>query len=188
MGLHFRINSKGIEYSHTVEECAPSDVLATRHCHDDYEILYVTSGRGRYILEGAEFPLFPRTLVIIKPFEYHYVEIEQSAVYERYVIHFSLQGFSKDTASLIDKILGENGEKSGCFYSPGTLSANAISVFDRFEAAASLDDAEKGIYLKLLLGEMLLFLSVSSGQHIVHGEDELGARVIRYINEYIDKN
>lgn len=181
------VKSKGLEYSHRVEECAPTDVLATRHCHDEYEILYVVCGKGRYILEGAEFPLAPRTLVLIKPFEYHCVEIEKSSLYERHVLHFSLQGFNKETLSLLEKIIGESADKGGCFYHPGSLSIQAFSVFDRFEYASLLPENEKGLYMRLLLSELLLFLSVSAGQNIIHGDDELGARVIKYINEYIDK-
>ena len=128
-----------------------------------------------------------RTMVIIKPFEYHCVEIEESSVYERYIIHFSGQGLNKETTALIEKILGENHEKSGCFYPPGNIINQAFSIFDRFEYSASLDENDKNLYLRLLLSELLLFLSISSGQNIVRDEDELGARVIKYINEYIDK-
>ena len=187
MNDYLKIISKGVDFSHTVEECAPTEVLATRHCHDEYEILYVVSGKGRIILEGSEFPINSRTLFLIKPFEYHCVEIEQTTVYERYVVHFSASGFSRETVSILEKIIGQSKDKSGCFYKAENLSTNAVAVFDRFEHALSLNENEKNFYMKLLISEIFVFLSVSSAHHIVHDECELGARVIKYINEYIDK-
>ena len=89
--------------------------------------------------------------------------------------------------ALLEKIFGESTEKSGCFYPPGSIINQAFSVFDRFEYAPSLAENEKNLYLRILLSELLLLLSVSSGQNIVRHEDELSARVIKYINEYIDK-
>ncbi len=182
-----RIDTKGVSYSHSVEDCAKREMLATRHCHDNYEILYVASGNGRYILEGSEFPLYPRTLVIIKPFEYHYVEIDKNVIYERYVVNFNLMGLSRETVAMLEKILGESSDKNGCFYRPGSISTKMASIFDRFEYANELPENERNIYVKLLLSEIILFLSVSSGQHIIRDEAELGAKVIRYINEYLDK-
>ena len=67
------------------------------------------------------------------------------------------------------------------------MSRQALSVFDRFESAAGLTEADRGLYMRLLLTELMIFLSVASGQKIIHDEIELGARVIKYINEYIDK-
>lgn len=187
MESSIRIDAKGARFLHKSEIFAKSEVLATRHCHDNYEILYVASGKGRYILEGVEFPLYPRTLVIIKPFEYHYVELDKDVVYDRYVINFTLQGLSKETVLMLEKIIGESNEKSGCFYHPGSISTSTVSIFDRFEYANSLPENERNLYVRLLLSEIILFLSVSAGQHIIHDEAELGAKVIKYINEYLDK-
>ena len=79
----------GFEYSHSVDTNS-SEKLSIRHCHDAYEIIFVASGSGRFVVEGAEFALKARTMALIRPFEYHYVEIDENSVYERYVIHFSL--------------------------------------------------------------------------------------------------
>ena len=61
----------GISVSHRIDTTTVG--LNVRHIHDLYEILYVVSGNGRYLVEGAEFELKPRTLLLIKPFKYHCV-------------------------------------------------------------------------------------------------------------------
>ncbi len=179
-----KIEAGGISFSYKYDPVRSAD-LNIRHCHDTYELLYVAQGHGRYLVEGTEFPLLPRTLVLIRPFEYHCVEIGCDGEYERYVIQFSLHSLSEDVASLLSPFLTDAGG-SGCFYPPDLFPQGALSVYDRFEAAASMPEEDKAIYLRLLLSELLLFLSLSSSRKILHNEMELGARVIKYINDYLD--
>lgn len=187
MGKSISVNENGINYCHTFDHKS-ADGLNIRHCHDTYEILYVTSGKGRYIIEGSEFPLLPRSLVIIKPFEYHCVEVDRDTDYERYVINFSQNALVKDTAKLLSSIFEVIGVESGCFYSPESLSQSSIAVFDRFEHATALPEGLRETYLKLSLSELILLLSASSGSGIAHNDEELGARVAKYINDYLDKS
>jgi AraC-like DNA-binding protein len=181
------LSENGIFYSHTID-FKSADGLNISHCHDTYEILYVSHGKGRYIIEGSEFPLLPRTLVIIKPFEYHFVEVDKDSDYNRYVIHFSHSAPTKDAAKLLDEVFETIGVDSGCFYSPDSISQAAVSVFDRFEQAMALPEEFRGTYLKLTLSELILLLSATTGRGIMHNDDELGARVAKYINDYLDKS
>jgi AraC-like DNA-binding protein len=51
-----------------------------------------------------------------------------------------------------------------------------------------LPENEKSVYVKTLLSELIVFLSVSSGEQIQINEGELGARVIRYLNENLTRD
>ncbi|MBE6537537.1 MAG: AraC family transcriptional regulator [Ruminococcaceae bacterium] len=177
---------KSFKFSHRCNE--PNENLSTRHCHNEYEILYVVEGNGRYLIEGAEFELKPRTLVFIRPFEYHCVEVDSNSVYDRYVLHFSDSFTVKEISDVLKKLTGDSDESSGMFYSPDSIPQNVVSVFDRFEEGIHLPDTEKELYYKLILSEMLILLSSLGNQKIAHDECELGARVARYINEYLEKN
>ena len=96
MSKRIVVNAKGIEYNYTYDNSVPDD-LDVRHCHDTYEILFVVSGTGKYVVEGSTFNIRPATLMIIRPFEFHCVQLDPGVPYERYVIKFSPQ-------SLIDEI------------------------------------------------------------------------------------
>ena len=181
-----QIDLKQFKFSHRRNE--PTENLSTRHCHNDYEILYVSEGQGRYLIEGAEFDLKPRTLVFIRPFEYHCVEVKANSIYERYVLHFSDGFVVKEVAEILAKLSGESDESSGRFYSPDSIPQIVVSVFDRFEEASHLADSEKEHYFKLVLSELLVLLSSLGNQKIAHDECEIGARVARYINEYLERN
>lgn len=176
----------GFGFSYGVDSLPPKD-LDNRHCHDTYEILYVLDGVGRFLIEGTSFDVKPGTLVVIRPFEYHSMQLEGNSSYERYVIHFS-EDYLVDDAKRLLKSIFDGVEGSGKVYNALSLSKNAISVFERFDTAESLPENERAIYAKTLLSELMVFLSVSGGAQIEINEGELGARVIRYLNENIYRN
>ena len=74
-------------YSHTRTE-HPDAASFERHCHTEYELLFVLHGRGDFIVEGTRYPLRDGTLLLTRPQEYHYVRPETEALYERYVVNF----------------------------------------------------------------------------------------------------
>ena len=180
------VTLKSFKFSHSCNK--PNENLSTRHCHNEYEILYVAEGKGRYLIEGTEFALNPRTLVFIRPFEYHCVEVEANSVYERYILHFSDTFVLKELSDTLKKLVDDSDESSGMFYSPDLIPQIVVSAFDRFEEGALLEESEKEIYYKLLLSELLVLLSSLGNQKIAHDECDLGARVTRYINEYLEKD
>ena len=181
-----RIISQSFEFSHNVQKATKS--LNTRHCHDSYEILFVVNGKGRYLIEGAEFSMRPRTLVLIKPFEYHCVEIDKDSDYERYTIHFENTALVKDVVSNLEKLADSESEQSGTFFAPDSISQSVVSIFDRIEEGEALDEADREPFFKLLLSELILLLSLAGNQKIAHDECELGARLAKYINEYLDRD
>lgn len=157
------------------------------NCHDEFEILYICDGFGKYIVEGSEYKITPRTLLVIRPLEYHSLILEPKSSYERYSIRFSKSALSGESLHMLDEIMGGDGE-SGNYYPTGSVTVPIASVFDRLETAELLPDAERCAYIKALLCELIILLSAASGEKMIHTEDELGARVIRYLNTNINKN
>ena len=187
MSKRIVVNAKGIEYNYTYDRTVPAD-LDVRHCHDTYEILFVVSGAGKYIVEGSTFSIRPATLMIIRPFEFHCVQLDHDTPYERYVIKFSPSALLEESAGMFEELMNNNGETSGKYFSPSHVPESAFSIFDRFELAASLPEQERNAYTRMLLSELIVLLSVSGGEQMIHEEDELGARVIRYLNENIHRD
>ena len=178
----------GISFSHVVTDGASGVVVNNRHIHDLYEILYVANGKGRYIIEGSEFELKPRTLILIKPFKYHYVEIDYSEPYDRCVINFSISSVLKDAVPMLEKLAASSDEESGTFFAPDALPQYTLSIFDRFEMLGALPDQERSVCAKMLLSELVVMLSASASSKISHDTDALGARVIMYVNDRLDKD
>lgn len=173
-------------YGYTFDK-KPPEALDNRHCHDTFEILYVLDGVGRFIVEGTVYNITPGTLMVIRPFEYHSIELDPDHQYERYVLNFSPSCLVDDALKLLQGLMSSE-EGSGKLYTAGALSQNILPLFERFEIADTLPAQEKMLFVKMLLSELIVFLSVSRGEQMVNNEGELGARVIRYLNENITRD
>lgn len=171
------------KFSYTFDTMPP-DSLDVRHTHSTYEILFVPDGHGQCLIEGSTFPIKPGTLLIMRPFEYHSVEMDKSSPYERYVTNFSESALVEEAAKLLRDIMSD-ANSSGKYYRAGSISSGIHSLFERIFSAGSLPDAERELYLKMLLSELIVLLSVSDGEKLAHDEAALGARVIRFLNENI---
>ncbi len=179
-------NLGNFDWAYKIDKQA-SDMQDNRHCHDAYEILYIVDGTGTLTVEGTQFDIIPGTLVVIRPLEYHSMTIADGAVYERYIIHFERENLIDDAVRILDDLMAVT-EGSGRTYPPSTVSENIMPLLERFEGAQSLPENERAMYIRMLLSELMIFLSLSNGEDISHNEAELGARVIRYLNENITKN
>ncbi len=178
------ISTENIYFTHTLSEMAPT-ALEISHCHQTYEFLFVADGRGKYIIEGEEFSFSPGTLLIARPLEYHCIKINAGVPYERYVINFTPEALIPELRELFDEIIVKGKEAK--VYSALGFSASLISVFDRFSLASSLNKDKCEQFMKLLLSELIMLMSSASGQALSTDTGELGARVIKYLNENIDK-
>ncbi len=179
----FSLKAGNVSVSSAIDEVAP-EKIDNNHCHDFYEILYVVRGTGKYVVEGTEFVVRPRTLMLFRPFVYHHVTLEDGA-YERVVIHFPKSAIPAPALSMLEK-LTEDTDGSGNYYPPSAISDSLISAFDRFEVSAGLPEEERIAYVKVVLAEIIILISASKGELMLNTEEELGARVIRYLNSNIE--
>lgn len=161
--------------------------LDERHCHVEYEILYVLEGNGKYVIEGEEYPIKPRTVLFAPPFSYHSVKLLPDVPYERFVLQFSASDLTQETQAFLNAI-DNSLEGVGGYYAADSISPSILSLFERFEYTENLPERERKEYRRLLTSEIVLILSVAARENIQHDEKELGARVIKYLNEHIEKD
>ena len=182
MSRSIKLSSDAIEFSHKND--APKENLSLKECHDDYEFVYIINGNGSYVVEGEKIVLKPNTLVFLRPFEYHCVNIVAGCNYERYVLRFS-SDFVVDKAKEILDVLSDcrNGE-SGIVSCIDENSAALLSVFEKIQT--SLEDGNvSDENLKSSISELLILVSSGKYEKIMHDECALPTRVTRYINQYI---
>ena len=181
----FVLYAEGVKVSHTVTDDIPES-LSDSHCHDVYEIIYVIQGSGKYVVEGGEYIVRPRTIMLIHPLTYHHLMLE-SSTYERYIIHFSKNSVSSVVLRMLEK-LSEGEENCGNYFCPSSVSDAVSGIYERFEIALGLPEEESNAFVKTLVNELIILLSAASGEKMIHLEDELGARVVRYLNQNINKD
>ena len=161
--------------------------LDVRHCHEEYEILYITEGNGKYVIEGVEYPVRPRTMLFVPPLAYHSLKLNLQAPYERYVLRFGTDDLTAETREFLSAFSTDT-EGEGCFFTADALSPSVMSLFERFEVADTLPERERAEFIRILVSEVIILLSVAKRESVPKDEGEFGTRVIKYLNEHIDKD
>ena len=168
--------------------CADLDSFSSiSNCQDKYEIIYSISSLGSCNIEGNEYNLFPRSILIIPPLSFHSHYFGDEDILEGYSISFSRDALGEKIIPLLDKITSF-GQNSGRFYSPSNISDAISDIFRRYDDAALLPSQEKKIFIEMLISEIIVFLSACDSKIISYEDDDLGARVVKYLNMNIEKN
>lgn len=182
----YTISDGRISVQHFVgEEC--SLALCGDHCHDKYEITYLVSSSGRYIVEGSEHKIIRGSLILISPMCYHNVRIAVNENTEAYTIYFNKNIFTPALASMFDKIIKDE-DANGSIFTPSRVSEAIVDCFERFSVCCKLNKEEQEVFINALLSEIIVLLSATVSKRIVASEDDLGARIARYINSNISRD
>ena len=182
MGNHYRK-----EYRHMICSWSSTEVPDPshfeRHCHRVYELLYVAKGRGRYVVDGTEYPLCDNTLLLLRPYEFHYVCPDKNHPYERFVVYFerdTLMGEAADLSMISNYQKSTNGvyfDKGGICDEVVTSLLEIRDLAQRFE-----NESIEESFARMTLSRMLLLLSVSKPREPVIKQENLIAGVIEYLS------
>ena len=183
----FHVFGGAIDAEHVKTENSSSD--GKLHCHDKYEILYVIEGEGKCLIEGVKYPIKPRTVFVFSPLVYHAIYLDEGCTYDRTSVYFEEKSIAESVSDIL-KSFGKGNENASpvAFYRADALSDQISLLFERLELSESFPDAERAKFLSLLTSELILFVSMASREDVAFDEDELGARVISYLNEYAGKD
>ncbi len=177
-------------FRHSVTDLTDGSVF-DRHCHDHYELLYVVRGRGRYVVEGVEYPMESGTLLLLRPYEYHYV-CPDKGVYERCVINFGVS--RKNDLSRLPLLQRDPTDAgNGLYFSSKALHRAIPDAYamlshlpQRSTHTEELTEEEK-LLLSSVVMQVLYLLSFSkrSGEELYTNHAGVTA-AIRYINLHLD--
>ena len=162
------------------------DILSD-NCHDRYEIVYAISPLGTCSVEGSEYALGPRALLLIPPLSFHAHTLDFGTTPEGYSVSFRRDALNERVLPMLDKITS-GGENVGRYYSPASVCDALSDIFRRFDDASVLSDEQRSVFLEMLISEIVIFLSASEGKSISHTDSDLGARVAKYLNSNIEKS
>lgn len=89
----FQYTGSGISVTHTLTP-NPQPEEFFMHTHTHAELYVFLSGKGIYHIEGSEYSLEPGDILLMRPGESHYIEIDPDVSYERIVVWFNTDLFS----------------------------------------------------------------------------------------------
>ena len=175
-----------IFFFHNVDDL-PDKNKFPRHCHDGYELIYVVSGAGTYVVEGDEYTLNTDCLLLMPPHAFHHVKIRSDKSYERYVVNFKDSVFPVEVRDALDRMF-ENVEQYGRFYRKEEIPFGvAEAIISMGEAKRFGEEAAK-CYAVSTLSNILLRLSLDAPVLPPCDQTALGARVVRYLNAHLTED
>ena len=188
MGLKVK-NAQPHFYLHHAQTAAPDPKDFESHCHAYYELIYVVQGRGSYIVEGTEYPLLPNTVLLLAPYEYHYVCPDQHCPYERYVLNFDADTPFDTGRTLAPFAKEESATGRGVYFPSERVDAalrHGFCTFDTLDRFLEPVDAtltsEGEILFRSTLTQLLLLLTSSYTAPAALPPGNLVSDVIAYIN------
>lgn len=182
-----------LRFQHSLAE-TPNPGKFERHCHNSFELIYVLRGEGKYIVESVEYPLVPNTILLLRPYEYHYVCPQKDKPYERYVIHFSHELLLDAVENLsILQSLGNNG--TGVYFPCESIGSLIQSQFEMLDLDFVADGEKSTAFptraetlLRTAVNQILLFLSYLKPDSPNENEKEWIGSVMRYLNENLSED
>ena len=103
MHRDYSYEGEEVFFKHEISKNLCKDAYST-HSHNMYELLYFINGDATHVIEDRKYKLKRGDLVIIRPSQYHYIQIDSTCDYERYDILFSARVKDRDTIDLLENL------------------------------------------------------------------------------------
>ena len=191
--MSFDIRYRSYIFKHSLtEKPEMDDPLFSEHFHTSYELLHFVSGDAELLLQHTRYSIHPRSLLVIKPGEYHNIVFHSTAPYERYVIRVSPDNLHRNLSSLLSKtksvysiadtpleeeflrmdrhleLLRPEAQVNACIGSMDLILSYLISSEDLIRQADFVNETSKRIldYIDTHLGEIRTVDDLALGLHM----------------------
>lgn len=152
-------------------------MLADLHCHNRFELIYVTSGDMLHVIEGRKYQLKTGDLALIRPSTYHYLQQLSEAPYTRHNILFDPERHGVDIS-----LLTSGMEVISLLNNP-----IAAGLFQKMEYyRTGLDEERFSTLLQQLLQELFINLRLFSNTEAQ--QETLLSPILTKALAYINKN
>lgn len=163
-------------YKHEISKNILCDTYSM-HTHNAYELIYFVDGDATHVIEDRKYKLKKGDLIIIRPFQYHFIQIDTPKTYERYDILFDIEKHGVESA----KMIPQDMEVINLF--GNTVAEDIFKKCDLYSHSCDQEIFEK--ILTHLLSELFFNISLFSQQISKNCStlSPLISKALKYINE-----
>jgi AraC-like DNA-binding protein/quercetin dioxygenase-like cupin family protein len=167
---------------------SPDQANFRLHTHQKAELYYFVSGSGIFHIEGSAYQLKPGDMLLMQPAESHYIELDTTQPYERIVLHFNMEALTQVDPGrhLLKPLLDREPGKQNRFL-PQQFRGGSCEHYFR-----TMMNPEPECRVSVLAGVIPLLYELcaiqsSAGQELPTQADTVEYRILRYLNQNIDK-
>ncbi len=166
----------GLTFRHYIND-NPRPAIYAMHTHKEFELIYVLSGEVSRVIEGRKYKLAVGDMVLIRPSQYHFGQMDACSRYERYNIWIDESMVRLDSIAFFPK------DVEVVNLSSNPIAMDLFRKMDYYHEHASED-----VFLQicpLLLNELFYNLSLVShpAPHDVTIISPLLSQALQYISE-----
>lgn len=156
------------------------------HAHPNAELFCFVSGKAVYHVEGSEYVLSPGDILLIRPMEAHFVEVDKQYDFERIVVNFD-PGILRviDPENILTRPLLNRKEGKRNHYPSADFTSDKYLQYLQNMLSADADRFTAFANLILLLKEICIVFERTS--HRPAQPDTVEYQIIRYINTHLNK-
>lgn len=144
--IMYRYRYPGLYLDHSTY-IAPEKDLLYRHTHSEYELLYILNGDVTHVVEDRKYKLHKHDLVLVRPNQYHFIQIDSSENYQRYNLLFDSEVLGFDIVDQLDRDI----EVISCRSHP--VLTELFRKMDYYQSVLSQEDLQHMV--SLLIQELL---------------------------------
>lgn len=153
------------------------------HTHSFAELYCILSGKGVFHVEGSHYPLRPGDIMLMRPSEAHYIEVDPTVPYERICINFNINLFAHlDPES---QLMVPYFERAAGVYNHYSASSANLQMLKNIVTPGS---SRATITANLIL--LLQNLCVEFGQkpQLDKANSSVEYQIIGHINRHLDRD
>ena len=135
------------------------------HTHSFAELYCIVSGRGTFHVEGSHYSLRPGDIMLMRPGEAHYIEVDPTVPYERICVNFNINLFGHLDPE--NKLMMPYFDRANGVYNHYTSSPDNLQLLKNI--------VTNGNTLATITANLILLLSnlqvEFGGRHGIGGQD-----------------
>ena len=166
-----------VGYKHELTR-APLCRSVSMHMHSRYELIHFLAGDATHVVEDRCYKLRAGDLILLHPMKYHFIQIDSSADYERFIVGFDEELMGEGIGELIEGL-------------PEVINVSdapdVLQVFDRMRYYRThLSDADMKRLFPSLVTELIYSVTIAARGESVRRATQINpilTDAIAYINE-----
>ena len=149
------------------------------HTHSFAELYCMVSGKGTFHVEGSHYPLRPGDIMLMRPSEAHYIEVDPTIPYERICVNFNINLFSHLDPE--NKLMAPYFDRANGVYNHYRASSSDLQLLKNI--------VKEGSNLATITANLILLLSnlqEEFGQKPQqNAKNSVEYQIISYINRHL---
>ncbi len=187
MSKYFSYKSSNLK-CHYVCDKHPKKEYFKMHTHDSCELYIFFYGNGKFLVEGNEYNLSSGDILLMRPAESHYIDIDPSYPYERFSAHFSDDFFcSLDPNKTLMEIFTNRNAGKFNKYSRSDFKPEVYELLVQ-NLISDTDDRHLQVTVNLLTLMSEIHKIYKKRREIDIRDNSPAQQIVRYINDNINEN